>query len=73
MIYIYINTTNKEHQHLYFYKYIPIAHLYLVNLFHWKSDFYIEYNIAATKSSFVATIDVSIPQCHPNLKESLAI
>ena len=58
---------------IYFYKYIPITHLYQVNLFHWKSDFYIEYNIAATKSSFVATIDVSVPQCHLNLKESLII
>ena len=64
---------NKEYQHLYFYRYIPITHPYQVNLFHWKSDFYIEYNIAATKSLFAATIDVSVPQCHLNLKELLII
>ena len=68
-----INMISKEHQHLYFYRYISITHSYQVNLCHWKSDFYIEYNIAATKSSFAATIGVFIPQCHLNLRESLVI
>ena len=34
--------------------------LYQVIYFCWNSDFYIENNIAATKSSFAATIDVSV-------------
>ena len=68
-----INMINKEHWHLYFYRYISIIHSCQVNLICWKSDFYIEYNIAATKSSFAATIGVFVPQCHLNLRESLII
>ena len=36
-------------------------------------DFYIEYNIAATKSLFAATTDISVLQCHLDLRESLIV
>ena len=52
---------------------LKITTLYQVIYSHWNSDLYIEYNIAATKSSFAATIDVSVPQCHLDLRGSLII
>ena len=56
---------------IYIYNIIPIYSSVSGNLISLESDFYIEYNIAATKSSFAATIAVSFPQCHLNLRESL--
>ena len=45
---------------------IPYQVIYL----RWSCNFYIEYNIVATKSLIAATIDIFDPQCHLNLRES---
>ena len=47
--------------------------LYQVLYFHWNSDSCIENNIVATKSLLATTIDVFVPQCLLNLRESCII
>ena len=52
---------------------LKIIILYQVHYFCWNSDSCIENNIVATKSLLAATIDVFVPQCLFNLRESCII